>query len=160
MTRRICFSGVLILLGVALIPVSILFGEQKLTEAQLKAIDTCKRKRADCEAGCTGGVGGLLKPPGRLELAACKQKCKETYLTCVFSVRQAAEQIEPGQAGPRPEIAPPKPTPPKIRPGSTSDVGAGQPSIKTSPTTPPVKQGTEAPAASIGKRPSPTPQPR
>ena len=163
---RVYVAIALIAAAMLIIPISLTFATEKLTDAQMKAISDCKTKRAACVAGCSLQYGPT-DGPNRLSRYACDQQCKETYLTCVFSVRRASTTNEPGQ-GSHPQIAPPPTaTPRKISPQSVGDVGKGgvvRPAAQTASATPPprkpIDRGSASTSANISTGKSPTPAPR
>jgi len=149
MTKRAYFGIVLILSGVALIPVSVIFGEQNLTSSQLKAIDTCKGTRDSCNLGCD-----LKFPVGtaRLQNVDCRSNCKETYLTCVFSVRRAPEGPGPGRTGT-------PPVPPR-RPVSDREATAVLPPKTKSPEVNQSQRVLGTQTRKVSPSPTPTPSPK
>ena len=134
---RVWAAALLILAAILLIPVSLSLGEQKLTYAQRKAIANCKTKQTACVVACSLQYGPK-DGANRLSRIACDDSCKETYLTCVFSVRRSATTIEPGQAQ-QPQVAPPKPTPRKISPQAVGAVSTEKAPATPSPTRSPLK---------------------
>lgn len=129
---RVYLGIALALIGILMVPVSFTFGEQKLSDAQKKAIADCKTKQTACVAGCSLQYGAR-DGSNRLQRIDCDAKCKETYLTCVFSVRRSsAATSEPGQASP-PQVAPPTPTPRKISPQKVGSITGDRVAATASP---------------------------
>ena len=163
---RICLAAGLILTGLAIIPVSMIFGDQKLTDTIRQArVTMCMNNFTLCTNQCS-----TLAYAGDA-YSICMQDCAAKYSVCMSSITRRAPKSEPSVLNPHPSVAPPKPTPRKISPQkvgevSTDRAGAtatplprkpidrGNPSISTT------NDGQSSSSTTITARKSPTPEPR
>jgi hypothetical protein len=159
---RLYVAGCLFVSAFVIFPVSLTLARDTLTAAQKKAIQDCEDKRVACNFGCDIKYGLQSSAPSRLQHADCKAQCKETYLTCAFSVRQSGRApVEPGQIS-SPEVAPPKPPPKKISPEKVEGISDHRAGPTAAPATsqPPRLRDQVAPRrASVTATPTPTPTP-
>ena len=164
-TVRVCLAAGLILAGLAIIPVSLIFGDQKLTDTIRQAKATaCLTSYNLCTAQCQGQ--GPNTPP-------CTADCAVKYSRCLAAIERRAPDNQPAGVTSQPSVAPPKPTSRKISPqqvgevstdrtGATATPLPGKPIDRGNPsaTTTNDGQSSTSTTTTITARKSPTPQPR
>jgi hypothetical protein len=152
---RVCVAIALVLAALLIIPVSLIFGDQKLTDTIRQAKATmCMNNFTLCTNHCS-----TLAYAGDA-YSICMQDCAGKYSVCMSSITRRAPKSEPSVLNPHPSVAPPKPTPRKIAPERVDGVST----IKASPTASPrqsfsTSNKRESPFESRKTPASPTPKP-
>ena len=150
---RVCLATGLILIGLVLFPVSISFGDLKVTDTIRQAqVTACTNAFNLCTAQCSALASSA---PGAY--AGCMQDCAQKYSRCMGAIARRAPKGEHGAASPLP-VAPPKPTPGKISPKRVGGVST----TKAAPTVSHKSASTPTPVSRLrsGKASAtPTPKP-
>ncbi len=124
---RVSLAAALILTGLVGIPVSLSFGDTKLSDTIRQAqVTVCTNTFNLCTAHCSALASSAPNAyPG------CMQDCAGQYARCMGAIaRRAPKSDLRGSVSP-PPVAPPKPTPRKISPERVGGVSTtkGAPTI-------------------------------
>ena len=153
-TVRVCLAACLILTGLMWFPLSMSFGDIKITDTIRQAqVAACTNAFNLCTSQCSALASSA---PGAY--AGCMQDCAQRYSRCMGAIARAAKGELHGAASP-PPVAPPKPTPRKISPERVGDVSQTKATSTISPQKS-ASNSTSAPTVTSSKAsPTPTPKP-